>query len=235
MRSPLEFGAFVELDEVGSTQDYLARLVRSGGPEVPGVVLALHQTAGRGRRSRIWLSSKGDSLTMSMAMLGQAQSSQPWLVGMAVAVCAAESLDLRVQWPNDICWNGKKVGGILTEIVGSISGASIPVVGVGINLNQTNFPDEIDGTASSLRQRDGVRRDVRKVAEQILEVVSGFPEPSNWWAISERWLAVDDTPGKRYTGVDGREIVAIELGENGCLIGECEGKRVEILAAEALR
>lgn len=235
MRTPLEFGPLVELGEVDSTQDYLGTLIRHGSAGCPGVVLAKSQTKGRGRLSRVWVSRPGDSLTMSMAMFGQANASAPWLVGMAVAVCTAEALSLDVQWPNDLCWNGKKVGGILTEIYPTPSGLSVPVVGLGLNLNQTVFDGEIADVAASLFQRDGIRREVMAVALRILEVIAGFPEPSSWNSMETRWQAVDDTRGKVYIDQSGRKAVAISVAEGGKLIAQRDGELVEILAAEALR
>lgn len=235
MRSPLEFGDFLELDEVGSTQDFLIDKIRSGEKRPPGVVLARHQLSGRGRRERAWQSGPGDSLTMSMRMAGQADANMPWLVGMAVAVCAAEALRLQVQWPNDLCWNGRKVGGILTEISMSPDGRSIPVVGVGINLNQSSFKGDIASSAASLFQRDGRMRDPRVTAEDLIAKIESFPEPVSWEAIAVHWNNVDTTPGKVYVDSQGRKVVAREVGRQGSLMAICNGDLVEIVAADALR
>lgn len=235
MRSPLEFGPLAELEEVDSTQDILAAFVRAGEPGSPAVVLARNQTKGRGRMSRTWLSSPGDSLTMSMAMFGQADFREPWLVGMAVAVCSAEALGLAVQWPNDLCWDGRKVGGILTEIVKSAYGASVPIIGLGINLNQESFEGEIASTAASLFQRDGIVRDARKVADLILGAIAAFPEPESWSSFAHRWHALDQTPGKVYVDLQGRRVNAKEVGEGGKLVGTWNGETTEVLAADALR
>ncbi len=148
MKTPLFDARWHEVDEVDSTQDLAASLIKQG--ERPGIVLAHHQVAGRGRLGRTWISQRDDSLTVSMVFWPYADHPRPYLVGMSVAVAVAGAVHVKLRWPNDLIVDGRKVGGILTELVDTPSGSKVPVVGLGINLNQSEFPAELLEIATSL-------------------------------------------------------------------------------------
>lgn len=150
MRFPIAESALFEVDEVDSTQGLAAKLLAKS-PGGPGLILARHQTAGRGRFDRTWHSDKDLSLTMSLIFREYPDHPKPWLIGMSVACAAAAALHCQVQWPNDLVSQGRKLGGVLTEIFPDTQGRRTPVAGVGINLNQTSFPSELASCATSLR------------------------------------------------------------------------------------
>ena len=117
---------FAELD---STNRLAAELARAGAPD--GVVVgADHQTAGRGRRGRVWESRPGASLLVSVVL-----RPAPALVTLTAGVAAADACaavagaGVRLKWPNDLLLGGVKLGGILSELVGDAA-----VVGLGLNL-----------------------------------------------------------------------------------------------------
>lgn len=232
MRSPLLDGPLVEVDEVPSTQTVVAEGVRAGNG--PGAVLALHQTEGRGRFDRVWLSEPGASLNLSMAMRGYADHPEPWLVGMALAIAAAGALHCRLRWPNDLSLDGRKLGGILTEIVEDPQGRRIPVVGIGVNLNQRSFPAEIADRAISLVQHREGTYAARSVADAILARLEDMPEPTEWRALETAWCLFDDTSGKRYTLPDGREAVGLGVGPHGELLCAVDGESLTVMAGDAL-
>jgi BirA family transcriptional regulator, biotin operon repressor / biotin---[acetyl-CoA-carboxylase] ligase len=116
--------------EVDSTNRLAADLARAGAPDGL-VVVADHQTAGRGRRGRRWESRPGGSLLVSVVL-----RPVPPLVTLAAGVAAAEACEavagrpVRLKWPNDLLVDGhRKLGGILSELVGDAA-----VVGLGVNL-----------------------------------------------------------------------------------------------------
>ena len=141
----------------------------------PGdVFVAEFQTAGRGRLDHEWHAARGENLTFS-AVLDAADASPaevatlPLVVGLAVAraveALLGNSSQVAVKWPNDVVVGGKKICGILCERNGDAV-----IAGVGLNVNQTDFPAEIAARATSLRlvaetpfDRDGVLN--RVVAE----------------------------------------------------------------------
>jgi len=144
------------------------------GDESGLLVVADEQTAGRGRRGRGWQSPPGQAIYMTLALrpeLAPDQASMLTLV-MAYAVCRAirdeTGLKAQIKWPNDIVVNKKKVCGILTEMNAEPDYIHSVVIGVGINANQTEFPEEIRDTATSLCLETGnVILRARLVAETM--------------------------------------------------------------------
>jgi BirA family biotin operon repressor/biotin-[acetyl-CoA-carboxylase] ligase len=129
--------------ETGSTNaDLLARAPALSGPVL---LLAEHQSAGRGRAGRSWLSSAGNSLTFSLAWKfdagAQALSGLPLAIGVALAETLAR-LDVQVglKWPNDLLKDGDKLAGILIETAAAGRGIWA-VIGVGLNLV---MPDDLE-------------------------------------------------------------------------------------------
>lgn len=159
---------------------------------------------------------------------------KPWLIGMAAGCAMAATVKGRIRWPNDVMLNGKKVGGILVEMVAGEDGRSIPVVGMGLNLNQSAMPEELALFATSVNLETGQRYDPQVVAKVVLNRIGAMPEPDSWEAIASQWVALDDTPGKRFRLADGRESVATGVGPNGELECDVDGERHLVMAAEAI-
>jgi BirA family biotin operon repressor/biotin-[acetyl-CoA-carboxylase] ligase len=128
---------FELLRAAGSTNSELL----AGPPPAPGrarVCVAEFQTSGRGRRGRSWRSPPGAGLSFSVAWRFELPPQRLSSLSLAAGVALAESLSasrcgLGLKWPNDLVWQGGKVGGILTELTGETEGATTAVVGVGIN------------------------------------------------------------------------------------------------------
>lgn len=233
MKSPLDCNRrFQLIEEVSSTQSLLADDVREGGDV--GVLLARHQTSGRGRFDRVWLSARGDSLTMSMAFYAYADHPKPYLVGMAVAAATAGVLHCQLRWPNDLTFDGRKLGGILSEIVVDPDGRHVPVVGSGVNLNQAEFPSEIAEVATSLHRLRGGAHDPEVIARKILDRFADLPEPTSWTALEPAWSLFDHTPGKLYRLPNGEFALALGVGSDGQLIASVDGESVSVLAADAI-
>lgn len=213
------------VDSADSTQDLLAQ------PEFADVdvVLSRHQTGGRGRLQRMWHSGEpNEALAMSIAFRGYAGHPKPWLIGMGVAIAAASAVHAHLQWPNDLVLDGRKLGGVLTEIVGGI-----PIVGIGINLNQTEFPSDIAGIATSLAIHRPAEYDPEGVTRSIWDRLGRLPEPRTWSDLQPIWNLFDETSGKRYCLADGRCGPAIGIGPEGELLVSIEGETERVLAADA--
>ena len=120
------------------------------------LVITDQQKKGRGRCGNNWLSEPGASLTFSFLIKPQLPMERIGLLSLIIGVAVAEGisqfsqLDCKLKWPNDIILNGKKVGGILAESK-QIEGETYVVMGVGINVNEQEFPNELSGIATSLR------------------------------------------------------------------------------------
>ena len=139
--------------EMTSTMDEAARRATSGTEEGT-VVVAEHQTAGRGRQGRNWVSSEGN-LYFSVVFRPTVEA-LPWisiLAGVATirAIRKVTGLDPRIKWPNDVMLQGKKVGGILVESVVEGQKVVYAILGIGINFNlDTQHQKDIADFASNL-------------------------------------------------------------------------------------
>lgn len=251
MKSPLVSGRrLLQLESVDSTQTHLRELV-SRGDDV-AIVLALEQTAGRGRLGRTWYSPKGSCLAVSMAFFDYADWPAPHLVGMAVAIAIAEALDCDVVWPNDLTitpayqissrnreedvlsQHYRKLGGVLTELARARDGKLIPIVGVGLNLSVEEFPADLRSIATSLVLSGRERMEPDKALDKILERLVHIPEPDSWRKLKPLWERSDHTAGKRFRLPDGRIAVAAGVGEDGQLIADAGGELVEVPSAQGL-
>ncbi len=138
------------------------------------VFIADMQTSGRGRLGRAWQDKKGAAVLMSILLkpdISPAEVSKITLVA-GLSVCRA-LLDsgARIKWPNDIVTDGKKICGILTEMSAEINMVNYAVLGIGINVNNTYFPDELKNKATSLYLVSGKKQ---RRAEVVLSVLEEF-------------------------------------------------------------
>lgn len=145
----------------GSTNTLALEAATAGAPE-GSVFLAEQQTAGRGRGSNSWHSAESTGIYCSVILRPALPPSEvlPLSLAAGLAVQAAiREIDSRVladlKWPNDLLINSKKFCGILTEMSGEATRVRHIVVGIGINVNQAQFPGELAQTATSLRLSTG--------------------------------------------------------------------------------
>ncbi len=129
----------------------------ANGAEHGTVVVAEEQTAGRGRLGRVWFSEKSSGIYTSIILRpALAPSAAPVLTLMAglaaqKAVTTVTGLSVDIRWPNDLLVNGKKVCGILTEMSAEVDRLHAVVLGIGINVNHSLMPTELENIATSLR------------------------------------------------------------------------------------
>lgn len=146
--------------ETDSTNRVALELGHAGEPEGAAVV-AEEQTAGRGRAGRTWHSERGTGIYATLLLRPKlAPVEAPLLTMMAgisarSAIQAVTNLSVDLKWPNDLMSHGRKVGGILTEMYAEPAQVRFVIVGMGINVNQEEFPAELGGTATSLRLETG--------------------------------------------------------------------------------
>ena len=142
------------MDEVTSTNDVVRDLGLAGEPH-GAVVFAEHQTSGRGRRENRWLAPKGRDLMFSVLLRPEAPAHfWPRITTLAaLAICKGIEHELpltpTIKWPNDVYVADRKIAGLLAESLASPSGTFI-VLGIGINVNTTEFPEDIRASATSL-------------------------------------------------------------------------------------
>ena len=169
---------FIYKDETDSTNLEAARLSDEACHGT--VIVAEKQTAGRGRRGRSWLSVSGENLYFSLLLKPDFEPEQASMLTLVMAQAVAEGIDAvcgckcRIKWPNDIVLYGKKVCGILTEMQLEAGRIKHVIVGVGINVNQTEFAEEGLLYAGSLKGELGVAVDKAKLLETVLERFTGL-------------------------------------------------------------
>lgn len=151
----------VFFDEADSTNNIIKKMAEDGAKHGT-LAIAEVQTAGRGRRGRSWSSPKGSGIWMSFLlrpdMAPQNVSMLTLVAALAARTAVLEETGIKTQikWPNDIVANGKKVCGILTELSATPDKVHHVVVGVGINANTKEFPEDIKDTATSLLLEGGM-------------------------------------------------------------------------------
>lgn len=181
------------------------------------------QTGGRGRRGRNWVSPSGSGIWMSLLFkpdITPASASMLTIVtAMAVKAAITDVLpeaDCMIKWPNDIVLNGKKICGILTEMSAELEYIHYVVIGVGLNVNTLDFPEELSDIASSILKETGV-----KVKRS--ELVVAFSKEFNYFYkkfMKEKDLSSLVTEYDAMLINKGREVVTSgELAISGTAVG----------------
>jgi len=221
----------LEFEELPSTNDYLKEL-----PFSPYLaVVALSQTRGRGRRGKSWLSKRGKGLYFSV-MLPPLGSVSPTLASLAFGYAVYKGLSelsprFYLKWPNDVYVKGKKVAGILPELL-----KDRLIVGVGVNLTYTKEElSGMDAPATSLLE-EGILVERRKLLELLLlnikEVDSMLRGLKFTPSLFERACPLI---GKTVRIIEGEKVynaLALGIDRDGALIVEVEGKIKRLFSAQ---
>lgn len=248
--APLEWIRTIEwVDEVGSTNTMQRdAIAQRRSPELPWLLVAENQTAGRGRNANTWWSPSG-CLTFSLALplsnCVNSLSQLPLVVGIAVADAIRDWVPIReqvrVKWPNDVFVGSRKVAGVLIESVMSGSDQNY-IVGIGINVtvDLTDAPSDVQAKASSLHLVIAETKQRILTAEAILiDTLFALRDTLSQWQttgdfLSDAWSEfsllsnchVKVASGEsRYSGL----AVGID-GHGGLLIREDSGKIVTVLS-----
>jgi len=235
--------AFYPFCSVDSTQNIARELASAGAPEGT-VVVADHQTLGRGRAGRSWLAEPGANLLVSVLLRPRIPVARVPQLSLLLAVASREAIEgqtglpVRVRWPNDLLLAGRKVAGILTEAASGAQGILHVVAGIGINVNQTEFHEEIRERATSLALATGSPREREPLLEALLARLN------HWYAVYREvgfgparsaWCRNSATLGEWVAS--GREIAgtAVDLDEDGALVVRtASGVLKRVVAGEIL-
>lgn len=142
--------------------------------------IAEKQTKGKGRMGRKWFSKKGCGIWMSIALMPEIEPERINLITLVAGLAVCKTLKkiynmpFKIKWPNDIVINGKKVCGILTEGRGENGKITKVVTGIGINVNQKSFPDEINNIATSLYMLTAKKSDRAKIINVFAEIFETY-------------------------------------------------------------
>ena len=226
------------LPQCDSTNSLLLARGEAGAPSGT-VVIAHRQTAGRGRRGRQWHSAPGDGLTLSLLWRFPASCAMGGL-SLAAGVAVAEALEasgvhgLALKWPNDLLKDGRKLGGILIEMVPNARWAA--VIGIGINRRlPEDMPAGVWAQAAALGEQPPADTLVARLLGGLLHGLERFTQ-GGFPALRDAWLSRNahaDAPVRvlsdfapplegRFCGVD----------DEGALILETEGRRRRVISGE---
>ena len=226
----------IYLDSTDSTNLLASRLSADGAPSGT-VVVADHQTAGRGRLGRSWSAPPGTGIQLSVLLrppAGARIQELSLVGGLAVAETVEAALDLsaQIKWPNDVMVDRRKVAGVLAE-----ARDGIVVLGIGLNVNQTRdqLPGDARVPAASLRTVDGV---VRERAPLVADLLARLEEHYDAWcdggldAVFDGIGSRDFLRGRRVS-VGGVEGIGGGLDRAGRLL--VDGRAVESGEVEFVR
>lgn len=202
-------------EETGSTNHEAALLAEQQAPEGT-VVIANHQTRGKGRNQRSWFSPAGGGIYLSLILRPAIPPTGAPKLSLLAAVAAAETLisltklEVLIKWPNDLLVRGKKIAGILAEMSGDAHAVNHVIVGIGINVNTApgSFPGDIRDNATSVLAETGAPCQRSRVVRALLEhlefyyslfLTEGFERILSRWKelsrIKGREIQVDGSAG----------------------------------------
>jgi BirA family biotin operon repressor/biotin-[acetyl-CoA-carboxylase] ligase len=164
---------FIELPTVESTNNYAMGMVHAGMAQHGTAVFTQEQTKGKGQRNKEWVSTPGMNIILSLIIQPFGLLiEQQFLLSMMVAIGVKNFFssyageETKIKWPNDIYWRDRKAGGILIENVLQKKDWKYAIIGIGLNINQTDFG--YHNKAVSLKQITGKSYDTIEMAKELL-------------------------------------------------------------------
>jgi BirA family transcriptional regulator, biotin operon repressor / biotin---[acetyl-CoA-carboxylase] ligase len=179
-----------------STNLYATSLLAQERATTPMWVRAGNQFAGKGQGNHTWISEPGKNLTGTLVVSPEKLSgSDQFILSMTFSLAAADFLglfsgDIRIKWPNDLYSGDKKIGGILIENAIMGSWVDHAILGIGINVNQTDFPREIPNPVS-LKSLNRITYDLVEIEDLLIEAFKNryqLVESGNLNGIREDYL-----------------------------------------------
>lgn len=231
--------------EIDSTNEEAKRVFEAEGIS-GGLFLADSQDSGKGRRGRRWQTPPSTAIAMSYLLTPDIPANTASMLTLIMALASADGikkatgLETEIKWPNDIVSNGKKLVGILTELVLDKEKIRYCVIGTGINVSMTDFSPEIKDTASSIYLETGKKFSRAEIAASVSESFERYYEKFiNSGDLSEfldEYNSLCANVGKRVRVLDPKgeyEAYSEGINEKGeLLIIKDDGSRQAIYAGE---
>lgn len=228
------------LESVNSTSTYAREKCREAIADKT-MIIALNQTAGRGRSGKSFYSAKGGGLYMSLVLNAESVKDDKvrlMTICAAVAVCDALKkvcgIDVGIKWVNDIFYRGRKVCGILCEAVNDTESLKVThyIAGIGINIGNTDFPQEIKNVAGGILCPQGAQN---LLAAEIAEEFFNILENTKPHDVIARYRSLLMMLGKEVKFMlNGKEYIgtAKDISENGGLQVECGNEILTLSSGE---
>jgi BirA family biotin operon repressor/biotin-[acetyl-CoA-carboxylase] ligase len=165
--------SFTILDSVDSTNNYAMAKAHAGLAKHGDAFFALAQTNGKGQRGKQWQTGQGENIAISIVIDPEPlQQQQQFYLSASVALACFDFFnkyagdETKIKWPNDLYWRDRKAGGVLIETVLRGKDWKWAVVGIGVNINQLKFSDDLKNPVS-LKQITGKSFDVAELAKEL--------------------------------------------------------------------
>jgi BirA family biotin operon repressor/biotin-[acetyl-CoA-carboxylase] ligase len=225
-------------EQTTSTNDVIEKLARDGVREGV-VVFAESQTKGRGRLGRKWMSPPRKGLWFSILLRPELRPQETTQLTVASATALRRAtktvtgLSAEIKWPNDLLLGGKKVAGILTEMSAEVDRVRHVILGIGVDVNQEEFPPELRKLATSLKIETGKEISRAELAVEILrELDFDYARigDGNFPTVADEWEAGCATIGKNVSVQMGARQVrgrAEALDDDGALLVRTEHGHLE--------
>ncbi len=227
---------------IESTNDQAKHLLSNNA--APLVVFAEHQTLGKGRRGRQWVSPFAQNLYLSYVWpvtegLNQIDGLS-LVVGLVVlkAIKRISGIDAQLKWPNDILIDERKVAGILLELIGDPVELCHVVIGIGVNLNMLDSFVGIDQEWTSLNKETGSNIDRELFAKIVLEELGGYLEKQKKYgfhSMRAEWLSAHAWQGRNAVLHTGNDFVTgqiVGIGDKGEICLLVDGQECKYLGGE---
>jgi len=220
---------FFVFETIDST-NACAKTLGDAGTDEGSVVVADFQTEGRGRHGRSWIAEPGANLLFSVLLRPATREESAGLLTFFAAAAVAKAIEsttglsVECKWPNDLLLRGKKFCGILLENSFQLRELAYSVVGVGINVNQNSFPDELRANVTSLVHECGSPLDRKELLQRILlEMDTLYVEAAkgDFRRVLDEWLQRCRMFGQSVTVEQHHEQVSgtvVRLNEDGGLV-----------------
>lgn len=218
------------LEVTGQTDSTNAELLRRSQEDLPHgyCLIALEQTAGRGRQGRRWLSDAAGSLTFSLLWHFSQPASQlsglPLVVTLALlrACTQLQVQGLALKWPNDLLRHGRKVAGVLVELTPGRAQDARAIIGIGINLHlpETLF-DQIPTPATDLRNDQGIPPESNTALARVLNTLTPMLqqfEQEGFAPFQQEWMNY---------AIHQHRTIHLLLPDQRSIVGECVGLNTE--------
>ena len=225
-------GKKIFLFESIDSTNVCAKTLAEAGCEEGTVVAAEMQTAGKGRLGRTWISESGTNLLFSLVLRPNIKAEQAGLLSLLAAAATSAAIEEAVnikttcKWPNDLLLNGKKCCGILLESSLTPAAVNYAIIGIGLNVNQTQFDSELETRATSLKIAGCKDIDRIVLLRTILEHLDRnymLVQQNKWNAILKSWRQRATMLGSEITIAHNSKPVqgiARDITDNGGLILE---------------
>lgn len=240
IKNTSEFGKNLSCNDVVDSTNNVAKKMAEDGAPHGTIVIAEHQTGGRGRRGRNWVSPEQTGIWMTYILRPDIAPDRASMLTLVAALAAADGIHeemaaagcgvhCKIKWPNDIVLNDKKIVGILTEMSADPDCVNYVAAGIGINVNTTQFSEDISSTASSILSETGVHmqrsRIIAAVSKKFEDYYATFIKTSDLSGLMEKYNSMLVNAGRQVRiledGASEDTGTALGIDESGRLVIRC--------------